>query len=195
MKENDYKNKVLELRSLGWSYNKIANELGCSKSTVSYYLSDTTKEKVKHRSKRWKSENTWQDTLCHKLSNFRLRKNKDAKRTMCQDWNKKLRTAVSTFRRSLSMKPNNNYTYKDVIEYFGGTIVTCELTGQTIDLTKDDYQIDHIIPVSRGGTNELENMAFVIPQVNLAKSNLTNDEFVELCKQVCEHFGYTVTKQ
>ena len=90
--------------------------------------------------------------------------------------------------------PINNYTYKDVIEHFGGTIVTCELTGRKIDLTKDDYNIDHIIPLDKGGTNELDNMAFCIPEANAAKSNLTNDEFVALCKEVCEHFGYKVTK-
>lgn len=90
--------------------------------------------------------------------------------------------------------PNTNYTYKDVIDYFKGTTVTCELTGRIIDLTKDDYNIDHIIPVSRGGTNELDNMAFCIPEANAAKNNLTNDEFIALCKEVCEHFGYKVIK-
>jgi CRISPR/Cas system Type II protein with McrA/HNH and RuvC-like nuclease domain len=91
--------------------------------------------------------------------------------------------------------PNKNYTYKDVIEYFGGTTVKCELTGRNIDLLVDDYNIDHIIPVSRGGSNELDNMAFTIPQANAAKSNLTNEEFVALCKEVCENFGYEVIKK
>ena len=88
--------------------------------------------------------------------------------------------------------PNINYTYKDVINHFGGTVVKCELTGRTIDLTKDDYNIDHIIPVSRGGSNELDTMAFTIPIANAAKSNMTNEEFVALCKEVCENFGYVV---
>lgn len=68
--------------------------------------------------------------------------------------------------------PSKNYTYKDVIEHFGGTTVKCELTGRTIDLLVDDYNIDHIIPVSRGGNNELDNMAFTIPQANTAKTIL-----------------------
>ena len=32
-----YKEKILELRSKGYTYNQIVNEVGCAKSTVSYY--------------------------------------------------------------------------------------------------------------------------------------------------------------
>lgn len=91
--------------------------------------------------------------------------------------------------------PTKNYTYKDVIKYFGGTTVNCALTGRKIDILKDPYCIDHIIPVAKGGTNELENMAIVVPEANAAKSDLTNEEFVALCKEVCEHFGYEVKKK
>ena len=33
-----YKNDILRLRDMGYSYNKIVKELGCTKSTVCYYL-------------------------------------------------------------------------------------------------------------------------------------------------------------
>lgn len=91
--------------------------------------------------------------------------------------------------------PIKNYTYKDVIEYLGGTTVVCKLTGRKIDILVDDYNLDHIIPVSRGGTNELDNMAITIPEANVAKGNMTNEELVTLCKEICEHFGYKVTKE
>lgn len=87
------------------------------------------------------------------------------------------------------------YTYHDVIKYFGGTTTKCYLTGQTIDILKDDYNLDHIVPVSRGGTNDLKNMGITTPDANRSKSDLTLDEYLVLCKKVLENFGYTIIKE
>ena len=88
----------------------------------------------------------------------------------------------------------SKYSYQDAIEYLGGTKVRCYLTGKEIDIEKDEFNLDHIIPVSKGGNNELENMAVVTPEANAAKTNLTVEEYLDLCKSVLENFGYTVTK-
>lgn len=58
----------------------------------------------------------------------------------------------------------------------------------------DSYDLDHIIPISREGTNELSNLGVAIPIANKSKSNLTLEEYLELCKKVLEYHGYTVTK-
>ena len=92
------------------------------------------------------------------------------------------------------MKPLKNYTYKDVINHFGGTKVKCALTGRDIDITKDSYSLDHILPVDKGGTNELSNMEIVCPEANMSKSNMTNDEYINLCIEVLTNFGYKVSK-
>lgn len=70
----------------------------------------------------------------------------------------------------------------------------CYLTGTPIDLTKDDYCFDHIVLVSKGGTNELSNLGVTIPSANYSKHDLTIEEYLSLCKQVLEHHGYTVSK-
>ena len=44
-----YLKDVLELRAKGFSYKQIAEELGCNKSTVSYLLSNKTREELKAR--------------------------------------------------------------------------------------------------------------------------------------------------
>ena len=193
--DTDIHDKIINLRKQGLSYSAIAEQLNCAKSTISYHCNQSTKDKVNEKSERHKSEEPWKVKLISSLANFKGRKRGRGKIYQNKDWNKKLRTAVSKFKNRSKNMPKENYTYKDVIEYFGGTTVKCELTGRTIDLLVDDYNIDHILPVSRGGSNELDNMAFTIPQANTAKSDLTNEEFVALCKEVCENFGYDVIKR
>jgi hypothetical protein len=107
------------------------------------------------------------------------------------------RTRVSEFCNRYKEKGNlvKKCNYKTVLDYLNGTKVNCYLTGTPIDLEKDDYCFDHIIPVSKGGTNDLTNLGVTIPAANYAKNNLTVDEFINLCKLVLEHHGYTVDKQ
>ena len=70
----------------------------------------------------------------------------------------------------------------------------CYLTGREIDL-KDtsSYHFDHIVPRSKGGTNDLDNLGVACGDANRAKSDMHTGEFVELCKDVLEHHGYKVT--
>jgi len=68
------------------------------------------------------------------------------------------------------------YTYQEVIKHLGGTQLKCYLTGTSINILKDDYQLDHILPISKGGTNELSNMGITCPEVNQMKRGLTNEE-------------------
>jgi predicted transcriptional regulator len=51
MKEN-----ILKLRSMGYTYNQIQKELGCSKGTISYHLGEGQKEKTKQRSQKRREE-------------------------------------------------------------------------------------------------------------------------------------------
>lgn len=88
------------------------------------------------------------------------------------------------------------FGYKDVLnKYNNSTKVKCYLTGDEIDLTKDDYSLDHILPISRGGSCELDNLGITTYLANLAKTSMTEDEFVELCKKVLIHHGYEVNKK
>jgi 5-methylcytosine-specific restriction endonuclease McrA len=87
----------------------------------------------------------------------------------------------------------NKITIEELIERFGETPV-CYLTGQPIDINHPrTYQFDHKVPSSRGGTNTIENLGICTKQANQAKSDMTHDEFVEFCKSVLIHHGYTVS--
>ena len=41
-----------------------------------------------------------------------------------------------------------------------------------------DLEIEHFIPVSRGGTHTKDNVIFVCKKCNSKKGNLTYDEFI-----------------
>lgn len=70
------------------------------------------------------------------------------------------------------MKSLNKIKTLDIINKFG-TKTKCYLTGTPIDLEKDNYCFDHIVPVSKGGTNDLSNLGITIPIANYSKSDLT----------------------
>ena len=56
------------------------------------------------------------------------------------------------------------------------------------------YQLDHIIPSSRGGDNSFKNLGITHKIVNYMKGNLTPEELIEWCIKILKHNGYNVTK-
>lgn len=50
------KDKILELRSKGYTYNQIQKELKCSKGTISYHLGNGQKQKTRERSQKRREE-------------------------------------------------------------------------------------------------------------------------------------------
>lgn len=162
-----------------------------------YYCNPKGKEKGLEKSRKYREK--WQTKFIERVYGFKTqyKYSSHKKVYMCKDWNKKFRSSVSQFR--LTNNDNNymkyNYSYKDVLEYLGGgTIFKCYLTGQEIDITKDNFELDHKIPASKGGTNELENLGITIREANRAKSDLTIPEFLDLCEKVLKHHNYTVIK-
>ena len=53
------KEKILELRTLGYSCRKIAKDLNCSKSVVSYHCGDGQKEKAANHRKKYRSRHVF----------------------------------------------------------------------------------------------------------------------------------------
>jgi len=74
-----------------------------------------------------------------------------------------------------------------VLEYYGEE-TTCYLSGRHINLSEPrTYHFDHIIPVSKGGKNTLDNLGICIKEANIAKNSLTVDKFIELCQMVIDN--------
>lgn len=181
---------ILELKNKGTSNKVIAKELNCSTSTVSYYCSSKTKDTVKKYREEFKEDQTNVFKLIKAVQEFKGRKKGSGRTFKNNDWNKKLRSAVSGFKN----KQKLNYTYKDALEHLGGINTKCYLTGKEINIETDDFNLDHIIPKTQGGTNELSNMGITTPLANMSKTGMNVEEYIELCKEVLINFGYTISK-
>jgi len=176
------KEDILKLRSEGKSYKEIQSILNCSKSTISYHCGDgSEKERVRSQTKNRKS-------IFRKISAFRNRTSKE------EFDNQSFRGKVKTFKRSNKHKTHglvnnisSNYSYQDVLNKIGDNPV-CYLTGEKIDLNKPEtYNLDHIIPTSKGGTNDLSNLGICIKSANTAKGDLSLDELYKLCEKIIQY--------
>lgn len=63
----------------------------------------------------------------------------------------------------------------------------CALSG--IELTPETVSIDHIVAVSDGGGDEIENLQLVDMIVNSMKGTMSNYEFKKWCARVAQWNG------
>lgn len=183
------KEQILSLRLQGKTYKEIINIVGCSKGTVSYYCGHNQKTKNHLRQiKRRKRQHPFKS----KLEHFLNKKSTYVKKLPISTIKSLLNKKLSRFK--LRNKNMSNITLEEVINKFGENPI-CYLTGEQLDISKPStYHFDHIIPPSKGGDNSLDNLGICTKTVNMAKSDLTKDEFINLCKKVLLNNGYQVNK-
>lgn len=64
----------------------------------------------------------------------------------------------------------------------------CAYTGDQIVLG-EWASLDHIVPSSKNGSNDISNLQWVTFEINAAKSNMSHAEFVEMCCKVAALHG------
>lgn len=176
------KNQILDLRKQGLSYNKIQQIVGCSKSAISYHCGKGQKKKKNYRQIKRRSNNC----LIQKVENFRNRKYKHIIESLeNRNWKDILQIKIRGFSMNRKTKKvKQQFSLQDLINKIGDN-PTCYLTGRSIDLSDGrSYHLDHIIPISKGGNNSLDNCNIACKEANQAKNNLSKDEFIKLCKEV-----------
>lgn len=104
------------------------------------------------------------------------------------EWTPKLRHAAKSWERRIvafagrsgcGPKPANF----DLLLLLASQQFRCPYTGA--ELAPDDStEMDHKVPISRGGTNDLSNLQWLSRRANQAKADMTHDEFVALCALV-----------
>jgi CRISPR/Cas system Type II protein with McrA/HNH and RuvC-like nuclease domain len=182
------KEKILELRSMGYSYNKIREELNCSKGVISYHCGVGQKQKTLIRKKKCDPISL---RISRKIENFSTNKTYNEDRKSSINIQKKIQLKIQTFSREFKMgsrvyvKPS--FTAEELLNKIGKT-PKCYLSGQPIVLedTKS-WQLDHIVPRTRGGSNDLNNANICLAKVNSAKGNMTNEEFLAMCQQIIDY--------
>lgn len=68
----------------------------------------------------------------------------------------------------------------------------CPLTGEK--LTRNNISIDHIMPLTRGGTNALDNLRFIVRSANTAKHTMSDAEFLSFCQNIVNHSTKTLPR-
>lgn len=177
------KDQILELRSQGKSYKEIAETLNCSRGAISYHCGKGQKNKSKIRQRK---NNQTRHPYYRKMHAFKVTNRNYEKVKIAQSkFYKVLYYKIYTFRRKSDM--SNDITIENILNKFGEN-PTCYLTGEKIDIYDTrSYHFDHIIPVSKGGNSNIENLGICTREVNLAKRDMTDKEFIELCKKVILH--------
>lgn len=174
--KRNLKEQVLALRQEGKTLQQIRHQLGCSLSTVAYHIYGkakmSTRKRVYARRKLvGRFENKTQNSVLYSkyYQFFRIGK-----------WRKFLQAPTFTFQELLKALPDKP---------------TCYLTGTPVNYADPkSYSLDHVIPSSRGGSNGLSNLKVASAIANRSKSDMTDVEFVEFCKRVLEHHGFTVSQ-
>jgi 5-methylcytosine-specific restriction endonuclease McrA len=84
-------------------------------------------------------------------------------------------------------RPRGPVTATSVVRMLEYQDYRCALTGRR--LTPDVAALDHVVPVRNGGKHVIENAQILHKIVNRAKSTMTNDEFIQMCREVVELAG------
>ncbi|MDP1563688.1 MAG: HNH endonuclease signature motif containing protein [Pirellulaceae bacterium] len=97
------------------------------------------------------------------------------------------RAAIHPQIQSTAPRPTGRVTAANVMRLLEYQHFCCALTGRR--LGPDTASLDHILPVRCGGEHVIENTQVLHKDVNRAKTTMTSEEFIELCREVVIHFS------
>lgn len=116
-----------------------------------------------------------------------LKKQKNKPRTLVNQYAKEYRQK-HPFRIMANMtnsRCNEKITATELFGIAKQQKLVCALTGDK--LTRSNISLDHIIPRSLGGKNVKSNVRLITLQANMAKGNLLDANFIDLCRKVVLH--------
>lgn len=168
MKRN-LKNEIIELRNSGKKLKEIKEILNCSCSTIAYHLYEKAK----------------------KNTSIRVNKNRNANKNELKNILRRRYEQFFRIGKSKKLSLQKEFTFLELWNKFHKHPY-CYLTGTSLLEEPRLISLDHKIPVSRGGSNSLDNLGFCLRGLNQSKSDKTKEEFIDLCKSVLTHFNYQI---
>lgn len=87
-------------------------------------------------------------------------------------------------------RPTGKVTAKKLRQLIDLQNYCCALTGD--ELTPETASVDHKIPISKGGTNVMENVQVLHSEVNRMKGSMSTLEFILLCRKIIKHIDDTL---
>lgn len=88
--------------------------------------------------------------------------------------------------RAMKLRGPGKATARELAAIWKAQRGRCALTGRRLDRTA---QLDHRIPRAQGGADVAGNLQWLCEVANLAKRDLTDTEFANLCAEVMAHIG------
>jgi 5-methylcytosine-specific restriction endonuclease McrA len=111
---------------------------------------------------------------------------------ICTSWSCKLPALAGSlcldcwFRRVATDTLGSRQSWAELKDLWLKQDGMCALTGSPLVPGAKRVALDHIVPKARGGGNEISNLRWVTFEVNRAKSDMLDEDFVEMCRRVVE---------
>ena len=136
------------------------------------------KDKIKEYRKRWERENReLRNEMNKKYRKNNVKKIKEQKKQYRQTPNGKIRQKVYMHNRRLLTRGLTvqiiQQVYEDNIKRFG--TLTCCLCNKSIEFGQDS--LEHKIPISKGGSNDIDNLEIAHFSCNSSKGNKILEEY------------------
>lgn len=91
--------------------------------------------------------------------------------------------------KHISLTDKRKIVWTDLLELWEAQGGRCAYTGELLilgGLAPNSASIDHKVPTKRGGTDSKDNLHWVSWRINRMKSNLTHEEFIDVCKLILD---------
>lgn len=167
------------------------------KGTLSYHFGVGQKEKTLARTRKRRALGGAWLRMVETFTNAKYVEPKEPKEKRGRFWYMMVRTFIGKKYMTSTIQnywknyfwPEKGQKTKDGLTF---PEIRCIYTGKIgkVDVPKDDpkrISLDHNIPKSRGGSNDISNARPVLKRVNDMKGNMSQDEFIELCREIVDY--------
>lgn len=149
---------------------------------IEYYQKNIEHERKRGRDrmKRYRSDPIKNEKIkasqrkCYKKNGNENQKKRLAKMKAEDPW----RYKANRIHPSVKGKLNKN-DLKSIWDRQNGK---CALTGRELEIFS--MELDHIVPLAKGGSSTIDNLQWTCKEANQAKKDLLDSEFIALCKEV-----------